>query len=158
MLGCQSKRLVRSNRPVCRNQWPSAGGRECTCYDSLNAECIATCAAGLHSYHISQSNGTGLVAATCPQGTTVLGCGSASPTNGQSRRRAAVVAMGRACRCYDDRQVTCYAVCGLFMAESSYSEPRRLMASQNSAPFSDSQLKTTTLCLLGFVLILSRLA
>lgn len=158
MLGCQSKRLVQSGRS-CRNQWPADGGRACLCYDTMNAECVATCASDIYDYHISRSNGTGLVVASCPQGTSVLGCGSASPTNGQSRRRAAVVAMGTSCRCYDDREVTCYATCGLFMAESSYSETSRLIASKNSSAIAvgcNSQLKTIILFLLGLVVILSQ--
>jgi len=134
VLGCQSRRLAAPLTndipqelvpPVAqsqRDQWPSDNGTECLCHDTQNAECVATCAAGIRNYNIRQSTGTGLVTATCLPDTTVLGCGSASDVAGQSRYRAAVVAMRTSCRCYDDYGVTCYAVCGLFTGESSYPE------------------------------------
>ena len=159
MLGCHSTRLTSSSSSSSssagRSQWPTDNGTACLCYDTANAECIATCAADISNHHVRHTNGTGLVTASCPQGTTVLGCGSASPTGGQSRRRAAVVAMRTSCRCYDDHQVTCYAVCGLFMAESSYGETGRLVGGGNSARC-DSFCETTVLCVLGLLLILTK--
>jgi len=175
VLGCQSRRLppiIYYPRPRLpqRDQWPSYNGTACLCYDTLNAECIATCAAGIRNYNIRQSSGTGLVTATCPQGTMVLGCGSATNTTGQSSRRAAVVAMRTSCRCYDDEEVTRYAVCGLFIAESSYPDSfaasfdsfdsdsfaaRLLVPTKNSSPVklpSISALTTVLLCILGLLL------
>jgi len=174
VLGCQSRRLTSqrttsSNEithrsmtpPMQRDQWPSDNGTACFCYDTLNAECIATCAAGIRQYSIRQSNGTGLVTAKCPYGTMVLGCGSAAETTGQSGHRAAVVAMRKSCRCYDDDAVTCYAVCGLFTADSSYpdsfSASRLLVSNRNDAAKlrSSSATKTILLCVLGLLVGLS---
>ena len=158
MLGCHSKRLE-SSVSARRDQWQTNNGTSCLCYDTVNAECIATCAADIRNHHILHSNGTGLVTTSCPQGTMVLGCGTASPMNGQSRRRAAVVAMRTSCRCYDDYQVTCYAVCGLLMAESSYPQTRLQVARQTSSASRvccESQLETTILFALGLVIILSK--
>ena len=167
VLGCQSRRLTSQrtssaneiSRPSMtqdtqRDQWPSDNGSACFCYDTLNTECIATCAAGIRKYNIRQSNGTGLVTASCPYGTMVLGCGSAAETTGQSRHRAAVVAMRTSCRCYDDDAVTCYAVCGLFTAESSYpdtfSAARLLVPNRNAAAKlgSIAGMKIILLCIL----------
>jgi len=168
VLGCQSRRLteqriVSALGPVAsatqRDQWPSDNGTACLCYDTLDAECIATCAAGIRNYNIRQSSGTGLVTATCSQGTMVLGCGSAANTTGQSSRRAAVVTMRTSCRCYDDEEVTCYAVCGLFTAESSYPDSfaaaRVLVPTKNSSSVKlspISALTTILLCILGLML------
>jgi len=173
VLGCQSRRLAsRDTRsanditksqatPTQRDQWPVDNGTACLCYDTLNAECVATCAAGIRNYHIRHSSGTGVVTATCPAGTMVLGCGSAAQTAGQSRRRAAVVAMRTSCRCYDDKGVTCYAVCGLFTAQSSYPEsfaaaeiqlPSRNRATQCH---SNAAFKTFLLCILALLLTFS---
>ena len=167
MLGCQSRRLTSpsaneiSPSPANqRDQWPADNGTACLCYDTLNAECIATCAAGIRNYSIRRSSGTGLVFASCPRGTMVLGCGSASPTStDQSKHRAAVVAMRTSCRCYDDHEVTCYAACGLFTADSSY--PGSFQATRLLVPTVDSSaikrcsksaMKTAIICMLGFLL------
>jgi len=162
VLGCQSRRLTPAHSltaPRQRDQWPSDNGTACLCYDTLDAECIATCAAGIRKYNIRQSSGTGLVTASCPKGTMVLGCGSASNTTGQSSRRASIVAMRTSCRCYDDQEVTCYAVCGLFTAESNYhasfAVARLLAPSKNLSPVkppSISVLTTVLLCIMGLVL------
>ena len=91
MLGCHSDTAGRAGR--CRDQWPADNGTACLCYgtvgyyerrDSDNGEhrCIATCADDIQNHHVSRSDGAGLVTADCPEGTTVLGCGSASPIDG----------------------------------------------------------------------------
>jgi len=142
-----------------RDQWPADNGTACWCYDTLNAECIATCAAGIRNHHIRQSSGTGFVTVTCPPGTMVLGCGSADQTAGQSSYRAAVVAMRTSCRCYDDQEITCYAVCGLFTAESSYPgsfrAARLMVATHKSSAVklrSNWATKTILLCALSVLL------
>jgi len=147
VLGCQSQRLERGPESAThRDQWPAVNGTECLCYDTQDAQCVATCATDIQSYSVRQASGTGLVMAKCPQGTVVLGCGSAAQTAGESCYRAAVVAMRTSCRCYDDKGVKCYAVCGLLMPESSYTG-----ASRNSAPAklrSNLASKAITLCVL----------
>ena len=74
-----------------------------------------------------------------------------------SSRRAAVVAMGKLCRCYDDNRVMCYAICGAFEAEISLVKRSPLLAayvmSEASRICSVSQLEATVLCLVALVLI-----
>lgn len=172
VLGCQSRRLTAQGRTSSndiqpgssttqRDQWPADNGTACLCYDTLDAECIATCAAGIRNYNIRQSSGTGLVTAKCPGNTMVLGCGSSAETAGQSSYRAAVVAMRKSCRCYDDQGVTCYAVCGLFTAESSYPDSfpaaRLLVPDQkrNSAvKFHSNSASKMMICVLALCLML----
>jgi len=120
-------------------------------------ECIATCADGIQNNHIRRSSGTGLVTASCPQGTTVLGCGSSAQTDSKSRRRATAVATATSCRCYDVHQVTCYAICGVLVAENSYPGTKLMLAGYGSSAVRvccDSQLESTMLFVLGFVRIL----
>lgn len=181
VLGCQSRRLLsHPSRPSNhisdtsatarsawqRDQWPTDNGTACLCYDTLNAECIATCASGIRNYNIRQQSGTGVVTASCPAGMMVLGCGSASETGGQSKYRAAVVAMKTSCRCYDDEEVTCYAACGTFTAASSYREsvpapsllaPRHSSSTSSAAQLPSSpMLSTILLCILGLLLTHSK--
>jgi len=149
VLGCQSRRFERARRPASathRDQWPAVNGTVCLCYDTHDAQCVATCATDIQSYSVRQASGTGLVMAKCPQGTVVLGCGSVAQTASRSRYRAAVVALRTSCRCYDDQGVRCYAVCGLLMPESSYSG-----ASRNSAAAKfrlNLASKAITLCII----------
>jgi len=172
VLGCQSRRRTSQSRttsansilPISttqRDQWPADNGTMCWCYDTLDAECVATCADGIRNYNIRQSSGTGTVVVSCPLGTMVLGCGSAAQTANQSSYRAAVVAMRTSCRCYDDQEITCYAVCGLFIADSSYTAgipaAKLLMPIEDSAAIrlcSNSATKTIILCVLGLLLTL----
>jgi len=157
VLGCQSRRLapaLYTRQSSRRDQRPADNGTVCLCYDTLNAECIATCAADIRNYDVRHSTGAGLVTASCPQGTTVLGCGSASPTASQSRHRAAVVAMRTSCRCYDDQQVTCYAVCGLLMAENNYVHVGRLVVPGSNSSAADLRFDSLLEIILHCVLVL----
>jgi len=131
-------------------------------------QCIATCADDIQNHHVNHSDGTGLVTADCPEGMAVLGCGSASTidavdnsTNStaathstdptRSRLRAAVVVnTTNSCRCYDQYQVMCYAVCSMF--DSSYEIGRLSTATRVGC---DSLQKTAILCVLGLLLILA---
>ena len=160
VLGCHSRRAAASSGAVSvhMDQWPGENGTTCQCYEAVKSgklECIATCSGEISNHHISQSTGTGLVVASCPHGTTVLGCGSAAATNASSSHRVAVVAMGTICRCNDDHEVTCYALCGVVKTEGSQRRPVRGLLTSRALARAASLLQTTAVSILGLVLVSS---
>jgi len=79
-------------------------------------QCIATCAADVPQHTIVKQDGRGTVRVECPDGMAVLGCGAETPSHvNQSSRRSAAVYDYNECKCYDDYDVICYAVCGGFV-------------------------------------------
>ena len=182
VLGCHlrlqaSAHIHKSSLPdvTRRDQWPADNGTACLCRGSYGSglieinfqQCIATCADDIQNHHVSHSDGTGLVTADCPEGMAVLGCGSASPidtvdnsTNStvetrSSGRTAVVVNTTNSCRCYDEYQVRCYAVCNMFDDSRPVPSNETSLLSTATRVGCDSLQKTAILCVLGLLLILA---